>query len=121
MWSIADNIGKFTWKHRGKLTIALVIGIGTAAYMSYMNSTNEICDQSDDHDQSNHDKKSLKKPQFDPKNQLMSSKDKSRLLYQARKQFDIVCHQFLMTLKTKIIDVVDMSTTLRYDRYRSPM
>jgi hypothetical protein len=107
MWSVAESVSRFAWKNRGKLTIALAVGIGVAAYYHYSSS-------SSDKDRRISNANSRNEVLLEGNGgQASSSREKSRLLYRARKQFDIVCIQFLSTLRGRIVDVVDLSSAIR--------
>jgi len=110
MWSVAESVGHFAWKNRGKLTIAAAVGIGVAVYYSYNSSSSSSSSKDRRLNSASNQNEALLESLGSSSS---SSREKSRLLYRARKQFDLVCLQFLSTLRGRIIDVVDISSAIR--------
>lgn len=103
-----QSVSNFAWRNRGKLTIALAVSIGVAAYATYT-SYSSTSPQSD-----NSQAMALPSSASESSRSSLKSKTKSRtLLFRIRRQYEVICAQFLATLRGKIIDIVDISAAIR--------
>lgn len=110
MWSNISETGNFIWRHRSKVAIAAVLAIATAAYVHYSTSTAHA-EMLQFHNGNDHDSTSEKERK---RNHLqLSSTEKSKLLLRARRQYDAAIQYFLSTLKSKIVEVVDINSSVR--------
>lgn len=98
----------FLSKHRNKLLVASAVGAVTAGVVYYMTQLSdkplaeEVTVTSDVSDET-----------FSTPAVKVNKSNKSRLLMRIRRQFHMACQQFMPTLKAKIIEVVDMTGTVR--------
>ena len=104
MWKASRE---FLSKHRAKVTIAVVVGVGTALWYQYYGAgsgsatpialTNDVCTRRED----------------EKEKKISPAKKRAMILQQVRKQFDNYAKHFLPTLKIKIAEVVDISNAVR--------
>ena len=108
MWSALQCVGGFLNKNRTKIIVASVVAVGVAVYMNY-NSEPEEQDES-----------AVAIENRSPPIRLLSetrsnkAANRSRLLLKMKSQFDQTANQFLPTLRVKIVEVVDISGTVRH-------
>jgi hypothetical protein len=107
MLPILKSTGNFLQKHKGKLAIAAIVAIACTVYVNYSSGDNV---QQNDEDEKNTTKvKSLSISD-------MNKEARIRILFRIKKQFDVAAQQFLPTLRTKIVEVVDINGTLKQIR-----
>ena len=94
-------------KHRAKVTVAVVLGVGTALWYQYggggSSNTTPIALGSE---------ASMLREE-DEEKRLSPAKKRAKILLSVRKQFDNYAKHFLPTLKLKIAAVVDISNAVR--------
>ncbi len=110
-------VGGFLNRNRNKILIASVVAISVAIYMHYnsneellANNTNENDVEEESLDDDNND--GVKKRTESPL-QINSPGNKARILLRLRREFDITAQCFLPTLRTKIMEVVDINESVR--------
>lgn len=96
-----DSINKFVFKHRTRLAIGLVVAISTTvAYVIY-NQNNTSNNQSISLTSNNSNKRGF------------NINEKTVIIIQSRKQFDNAIKQFLVTLKMKLNEALDITHAIR--------
>ncbi len=104
MWKASRE---FLSKHRAKVTIAVVLGVGTALWYRYygVDNTSMTPIALTNEAYMGHEAEKEKK--------LSPAKKRAKILQQVRKQFDSYAKHFLPTLKLKIAEIVDISNAVR--------
>jgi Peroxin-3 len=103
--SILNRTGKYLWKHRGKIAVGGALcaaGLAFYGYYSMSNNSKESDEEKFLMSEVKRESQSTRKPG-----------DRSRMLLRIRKQFDFAIKQFLPTMRTKILEVVDVSSAIR--------
>lgn len=108
MWQTLQCVGGFLNKNRTKIIVASVVAVGVAVYMNYNSDPEE---QADDN--------AVIENRTQPIRLLSETRsnkaaNRSRLLLKMKSQFDQTANQFLPTLRVKIVEVVDISGTVRH-------
>ena len=95
--------GKYLWKHRNKIAVGgAVCAAGLVIYYSLSNKATETEDERKILAEVKRRSQSVRRPG-----------DRSRMLLRIRKQFDFAIRQFLPTMHTRILEVVDVSSAIR--------
>ena len=103
--SILAQTGTYLWKHRNKVAVGGAVcaaAIAVYAYYSVSNKTSETEEENLLHADIMRRNAIVKKPG-----------DRSRMLLRIRKQFDFAIRQFLPTMHTRVLEVVDVSSSIR--------
>jgi hypothetical protein len=106
--SILSQTGRYLWRHRREIAVGGVVCAAGIALLSYYSTITET------------EEERLLKLEADSERQCQASfsatlkpGNRSRMLLKIRKQFDFAIKQFLPTIRTKILEVVDVSSSIR--------
>lgn len=105
MWSTLQSIGGFINRNRTKIAVATVIAVGVTLYLTY-NSEPEQIEEAEAQE--------FRPLQVGNESKAKKAANRTRLLFKARRQFDTSASQFLPTLRTKIIEVIDINGTVKH-------
>lgn len=108
MWSTLQCVGGFLNKNRTKIIVASVVAVGVAVYMNYNSEPEEEAESSTAIEN--------RSPPIRLLSETRTNKaaNRTRLLLKMKSQFDQTANQFLPTLRVKIVEVVDISGTVRH-------
>ena len=103
--SVFTQTGKYLWKHRNKIAAGGAVCAAGLVIYTYYSLSNKSTETEDE-------KKIL--AEVKKRGQLVRRPgDRSRMLLRIRKQFDFAIRQFLPTMHTRIMEVVDVSSAIR--------
>lgn len=111
-----QHLKVFSWNNRGKLIIAAVIAIGSAALLHYNYNSTSVSEsllETHSHLVNEVTTVNVNDKKLPDHLSISPSSLRSKMLIRARKQFESASRQFLMTLRLKIIEEVDVISAVR--------
>jgi len=109
MWSVLQSIGGFVDRNRTKIIVASVVAVGVTLYLHY---NGELEEPPKENAELVEDRSSSLR--LLSESRTTKAANRSRLLLRMRRQFDQTASQFLPTLRIKIVEVVDISGTVKH-------
>lgn len=108
MWSALQTVGGFVNRNRTKIIVASAVAVGVGLYLHFTTEPEEKDDSTMMVEDNTRSIRLLSE------NRSEKAANRTRLLIRMRKQFDQTASQFLPTLRIKIVEVVDISGTVRH-------